>query len=318
MVKITLSYVIRMNFIVTGGAGFIGSHLVHHLVSERHSVTVIDDLSRGSLANLNDIRNKIHIKKIDICEQEHLDNIIQDADGIFHQAALVSVPESWKSPDTYQKVNVDGTENIFKIATKLDIKVVYASSASVYGDCKTIPIREDSERKPLNPYGKTKLDCETIAKRYVKMGAQIIGLRYFNVFGAGQNSNYAGVITHFLNRLNADKLPIIFGDGSQIRDFVFVGDVVQANLAAMSSNVTDGFFNIGGGIPTTLTDLAHAMIRLSCTQMIEPKYEPTRHGDAKISIADISKAANQLGWRPKTTLEDGLQTLLQDSVNRSL
>ena len=306
-----------MNFAVTGGAGFIGSHLVRCLVSEGHNVTVIDDFSRGSLANLDGIHKKIHIERMDICDLDALDDALQGADGIFHQAALGSVPESWKNPDRYQRVNVRGTENILSIASSHHIKVVYASSASVYGDVQKIPIAEDSERIPLNPYGKTKLDCETRAEIYTgNKGAQIIGLRYFNVFGAGQNPAYAGVITCFLNRLNAGERPIIFGDGSQIRDFTFVGDVVEANLAAMTSNIVDGFFNIGGGNPTSLTDLAYMMIRLS-GKHVKPLYESPRPGDAKISKADISKSAKLLGWKPKTSLEDGLQTLFQDSASKS-
>ena len=305
-----------MNFAVTGGAGFIGSHLVHRLVSEGHNVTIIDDFSRGSLANLDDIHEKIHIEKMDICDRDTLDGVLQSADGIFHQAALGSVPESWKSPDTYQRVNVGGTENVFRIASSYHIKVVYASSASIYGDTQRIPITEDSERRPISPYGKTKLDCETLAERYMEKGSQIVGLRYFNVFGEGQNSAYAGVITCFLNRLNAGKPPIIFGDGSQIRDFTFVGDVVEANLTAMAGSVVGGFFNIGGGKSTSLTDLARMMIRLAGMH-VKPLHENPRPGDAKISTADISKSAELLGWRPKTSLEDGLRTLFQGSANKS-
>ena len=305
-----------MNFAVTGGAGFIGSHLVHRLVSEGHNVTIIDDFSRGSLANLDDIHEKIHIEKMDICDRDALDGVLQGADGIFHQAALGSVPESWKSPDTYQRVNVGGTENVFRIASSYHIKVVYASSASVYGEVQRIPITEDFERKPINPYGKTKLDCETLAERYMEKGSQIVGLRYFNVFGEGQNPAYAGVITCFLNRLNAGEPPIIFGDGSQIRDFTFVGDVVEVNLTAMTGSVVGGFFNISGGKSTSLTDLAGMMTRLAGMH-VKPLHENPRPRDAKISTADISKSAELLGWSPKTSLEDGLRTLFQGSASKS-
>ncbi len=305
-----------MIFAVTGGAGFIGSHLARRLVSEGHSVTIIDDFSRGRPANLDDIREKIRLEKIDICDQDALDGALQGSDGIFHQAALGSVPESWKSPDRYQRVNVGGTENVFRIATKHHIKVVYASSASIYGNIQRIPITEDFERSPISPYGQTKLDCEILAERYVREGVQIVGLRYFNVFGAGQNPAYAGVITSFLSRLNAGEPPVIFGDGSQIRDFTFVGDVVDANLATMTSSVVGGFFNIGGGKSTSLVDLAHMMIRLS-GRHVKPLYESPRPGDAKISTADISKAARLLGWIPRTSLEEGLQTLFQGSASKS-
>ena len=316
MVKFLLSCAIHMNFAVTGGAGFIGSHLARRLVSEGHNVTIIDDLSRGRLTNLDDIREKIRFEKIDICDQTALDGALQDTDGIFHQAALGSVPESWKNPDRYQRVNVGGTENVVRATSRHHIKVVYASSASIYGDIQRIPITEDFERRPISPYGQTKLDCEILAERYVREGAQIVGLRYFNVFGAGQNPAYAEVITSFLNRLNSGEPPVIFGDGSQIRDFTFVGDVVDANLTAMTSSVVGGFFNIGGGKSTSLVDLAHMMIRLS-GRHVEPLYESPRPGDVKISTADISKSARLLGWRPKTSLEAGLQTLFQGSANKS-
>ena len=316
MVKFTPSGAVHMNFAVTGGAGFIGSHLVRRLVSDGHHVTIIDDFSRGSLANLDGIHEKIHIEKMDICDRDALDGVLQGADGIFHQAALGSVPESWKSPDTYQRVNVGGTENVFRIASSYHIKVVYASSASVYGDTQRIPITEDFERRPINPYGKTKLDCETLAERYMEKGSQIVGLRYFNVFGEGQNPAYAGVITCFLNRLNAGEPPIIFGDGSQIRDFTFVGDVVEANLTAMTGSVMGGFFNIGGGKSTSLTDLAGMMTRLA-DMHVKPLYENPRPRDAKISTADISKSAKLLGWSPRTSLEDGLRTLFQGSASKS-
>ena len=305
-----------MNFAVTGGAGFIGSHLTRRLVSEGHGVTVVDDLSRGSLANLDGIHERIHLEEMDLCDRDPLDGVLRKTDGVFHQAALGSVPESWKNPGRYQRVNVEGTENVFRTASRHRIRVVYASSASIYGDIQRIPITEDSERKPISPYGRTKLDCEILAERYVKEGSQIVGLRYFNVFGAGQNPAYAGVITKFLNRLNAGEPPVIFGDGTQIRDFTFVGDVVEANLAAMASGIVGGFFNIGGGRSTSLADLARMMIRLSGSHM-EPLYETPRPGDAKISTADISKSARLLGWKPETSLEDGLRTLFQGSASKS-
>ena len=297
-----------MNFIVTGGTGFIGSHLVLRLISKGYNVTIIDNFSRGSISNLNGMHKKVCIKKIDICDWNALNDVLQDADGIFHQAALGSVPESWKDPDKYQMVNVGGTENVFRIASNHHIKVVYASSSGIYGNVQKIPITENSEGRPINPYGKTKLDCENMAEKYVKKGTRIIGLRYFNVFGARQNPAYAGVITCFLNRLNAGKPPIIFGDGSNTRDFIFVDDVVEANLTAMTGNVTKGFFNIGGGKPTSLTDLAHMMIKLS-GKHVKPLHENSRQGDIKSSIADISKSAKILGWKPKTSLENGLRML---------
>ena len=305
-----------MNIVVTGGAGFIGSHLVRRLVSDGHRITVIDDLVRGRLANLNDVREKIDFVNLDICDHDGLGEVLRGADGIFHQAALGSVPESYENYDRYERVNVGGTENVFRIARESRTKVVYASSSSVYGNVQRMPITEDFERRPLNPYGRTKLDGEIIAERYAGTGSRIIGLRYFNVFGAGQNPNYAGVISKFLDRLSEGKPPIIFGDGSQIRDFTFIDDVVGANLAAMSSDVGYGFFNVGGGRSTSLKDLARMMIKIAGLSL-EPQYDEPRQGDPMQSTADISKSAKLLGWRPKVTVEEGLRKLFRDYASSS-
>lgn len=303
-----------MKFVVTGGAGFIGSHLVRRLVSDGHDVTVIDNLVRGRLTNLSDVLDNIHFEIVDIRNRDETRVVLEGAEGIFHQAALGSVPESWKDPGLYQSVNVNGTRNIIQMASRLRIKVVYASSSSVYGNVRSMPISEDVERRPMNPYGKTKLRCETLAEEYMANGTNVIGLRYFNVFGTGQNPNYAGVIPKFLDRLDQGKPPVIFGDGQQVRDFTFVQDVVSANVLAMSSCNESGFFNIGGGRPISLNDLASIMISLSGKD-VDVIYDSPRPGDPKASAANIDKAAKILGWVPKISLEEGLRTLFQDSSN---
>lgn len=297
-----------MNFAVIGGGGFIGSHLVKHLVSEGYDVTVIDNLFRGKISNLEEVHDKIHFIKLDILDYEKLRSNLQNVDGIFHQAALTSVPESYEKEDEYKKVNITGTENIFKIAKEFKIKVVYASSSSVYGNIDKIPITEDFDRKPINPYGLTKLEDENLAKKYSKLGTQIIGLRYFNVYGLGQTLDYAGVITKFLENISTGKPPIIFGDGSQIRDFIFVKDVARANLTAMNSSIDYGFFNVGTGIAISIKDLAYLMIKIS-GKHLEPVFDKLPEGDVKNSQADITLAKKLLGWEYTTKLEDGLSTL---------
>ena len=252
-----------MKFVVTGGAGFIGSYLVKYLVECGHTVSVIDNFFRGKNENLDEVKNKITIFDTDILNFEEIKNIVKDSDGIFHQAALTSVSESYTHKDKYFKVNVEGTENIFKLGKEFGMKIVYASSSSVYGDTKKIPIQENFERNPINPYGVTKLEDEILAEKFSKEGVKIIGLRYFNIFGRGQTVDYAGVITKFFERLSENKPPIIFGDGSQVRDFISVEDVSKANLMAMKSSINDGFINVGTGIPTSIKDLADIMIRLS-------------------------------------------------------
>jgi len=233
---------------------------------------------------------------------------MKNLDGIFHEAALTSVPESFTKTDEYHKVNVIGTENIFKLANQFNFKVIYASSSSIYGNPKDTPINETFERKPINPYGVTKLQDELLAEKYHNLGSQIIGLRYFNVYGKNQNLDYAGVITKFLDRLKSNQTPIIFGDGQQVRDFIFVGDVAKANLKAFESNVDFNFFNVGTGIGTTINELAHLMMKMYGFND-ELKYDAIPDGDVKESLADLSLIKNKISWNPETNLENGLKTI---------
>ena len=298
-----------MNFAVTGGAGLVGSHIVKRLVSDGHNVTVIDNLSRGSKANLEGVCGKIDFVDMDIRERDGLKRTLRDTDGVFHQAALAYVPSSYEDGDEYRQVNVAGTENVFQIGLELGIKIVYASSSTVYGDIRRVPVREDYARRPISPYGTTKLEAEFSAERYVKRGAQIVALRYFNVIGRGRRPAYSGVAYRFLEQLKNGRPPIIHGNGSQIKDFVFVNDVVRANLAAMMGGVRNGFFNIGSGRPISVADLARLMISISGSSL-KPKYGKPRPGDAQMCVAEISKADRLLDWRPSIVLEDGLRDLL--------
>ncbi len=295
-----------MKFVITGGAGFIGSHIAKHLISKNHEVTIVDNLSRGRLENLSGFEEKIEFQKIDILNLDSLKKIISDSDGVFHQAALTSVPESFIQKEKYHNVNVVGTENIFKLAKEFGKKVVYASSSSVYGNTSVIPITEDFDKNPINPYGITKLDDEKLAKKYHDLGVSIIGLRYFNVYGIGQTSDYAGVITKFFDQIKFNQSTIIFGDGSQSRDFVSVEDVAKANLFSMESNTDFSFLNIGTGIPTSVKELAQLMINLS-GKSLEIKYDKLPQGDVKESLADVSLAKKLIGWNYETSLKNGLQ-----------
>ena len=252
-----------MRYVVTGGAGFVGSNLTKLLVKGGRDVTVIDNLVKGKKENLSQVIDKIEFVKGDIRNYDEMEEKFQNIDGIFHQAALTVVQDSFDYTQEYHDVNVKGTENIFKLANKHNVKVVYASSSSVYGHKDIMPIKENAIREPINPYGQTKLDDEQLYEKYSKMGTSIIGLRYFNIFGEGQTLEYAGVITKFLDRIRERKSPIIFGDGSQIRDFVFVQDIVMANLLAMTSNVTNSLLNIGTGNALTILELANMVIDIS-------------------------------------------------------
>ena len=274
---------------------------------QNHTPIVIDNLHRGKIERVSSPDIEFH--KVDIRNFDQLKKILKNSDGIFHQAALTDVQESFTKQEEYNDVNVKGTENIFKIAKKFSLKVVYASSSSIYGNPEKIPITENSKRDPINPYGKTKLDDELIAEKYSKDNVSIIGLRYFNVYGKGQTGSYAGVITKFINKLKENKNPVIFGLGTQVRDFIFVEDVALANISAMKNNVNSGFFNVGTGITTSINQLAKIMIELSELKL-EIQYEKALDGDVNNSQADTSLTESILKWKYSIKLKDGLQTII--------
>ena len=295
-----------MRFSVTGGAGFVGSHLVKLLVEEGHEVIVVDNLHTGKKENLAEVMNKIEFFDIDIRNYDLMEEKLVDIDGIFHQAALTVVQDSFRNPKEYHDVNVQGTENIFKIAQKNNFKVVFASSSSVYGHQEKIPITEEAKKNPINPYGKTKLDDEQLMKKYSKLGVDIIGLRYFNIFGEGQTIDYAGVITKFIDRIKDGKAPIIFGDGTQIRDFIYVKDIAKMNLIAMESNIADLLVNVGTGKSISILELANVMIKISGLKL-EPIMEDPLEGDVKQSQADTKILENIFKWKAQSNLENWLK-----------
>ena len=301
---------VNMHFAVTGGAGFVGSYLVKLLVKEGHKITVIDNLHKGKKENLASVINKIKFQKIDIRDYQSLEKILKNIDGVFHQAALTVVQDSFSSPEEYFDVNVHGTENIFRLAKENKFKVVYASSSSVYGHKLETPITEDAERNPISPYGKTKLEDEYLVEKYSNLNTEIIGLRYFNIFGKGQTIEYAGVITKFLDRINEGKSPIIFGDGSQIRDFIHVSDVAKANLMAMNSKSSNLIANIGTGNAISILELANMIINTSGLK-IDPVFMEALEGDIEKSLADISQAKKHFNWEPKIELQDWLKEILK-------
>ena len=299
-----------MRFVVTGGAGFVGSHLVQLLLENNHKVIVIDNLHTGKKENLESVIDKIEFQKIDIRNHESMKNILKNIDGVFHQAALTVVQDSFSNPKEYYDVNVQGTENIFKLSIENKFKVVYASSSSVYGHKQKMPIEENMERKPINPYGQTKLDCEHLFEKYSKLGASIIGLRYFNVFGNGQTIEYAGVITKFIEMLKEGKVPIVFGNGSQIRDFIHVNDVARANLMAMNCNELNLLVNIGSGKAVSVLELANMMIKISGSEL-SPTFTKSLQGDIEKSHADVSLAKRLFGWKSEITLQEWVKEIIK-------
>ena len=303
-----------MKYAVTGGAGFIGSHLVKNLVEHGNELIVIDNLNTGKKKNIEKFSEKIDFFEVDIRDFNAIEDILKNVDGIFHEAALASVQDSFRIPDEFFDVNVKGTENIFKIGKKLGIKVVYASSSSVYGNPIQVPIKESDDKNPFNPYAKTKLEDDKLAEKYAKNGLKVIGLRYFNVFGPGQSKEYAGVIKLFLERIQQGLSPLINGDGLQVRDFVYVDDVVNANMLAMESNIDGEFFNIGTNSVVSVLDLANMIIKFSGLKL-KPIHRPPVPGDVKATQADITKAKMMLKWKPTTSIENWLKSTVLDIKN---
>ena len=298
-----------MRYVVTGGAGFIGSHITEKLVERSDIVTVIDNMNTGKEKNLESVKGKINFIKGDILDVDLLEDLTKDVDGVFHQAALASVQDSFDKPDEYHNVNVNGTENILKLSKKYGFKVVYASSSSVYGNPIRIPIKESDEKNPINPYAETKLKKEELAIRYSEMGVKVIGLRYFNVFGKGQSKEYAGVLKLFLERIRDELSPKINGDGTQFRDFVHVSDVVNANIMSMDSDVAYGFFNVGTNTSITILDVAKTIIEYSGLD-IEPTFGPALNGDVHGTVANIDLIKKEIGWKPTIMLIDWIKDII--------
>ena len=294
-----------MKVLVTGGAGFIGSHIVEYLVQRGDDVTVLDNLNNGKMQNLSKVNNDINFVNGDVRDYKLIERLTKDSDGVFHEAALVSVPQSFEMQDEYFDVNVNGTENILKLAKEYGFKVVYASSSSVYGNPKQIPIKESDNRNPINPYAQTKLKAELLAEKYSQNDVHVIGLRYFNIFGRRQSKEYAGVIKLFLERIQQNKAPKINGDGLQTRDFVYVEDVVKANILAMDSNVKHQFFNVGVGYSISILDLANMVIDAHGLSL-KPIHISQLPGDIQASQADLELIKKLLNWKAKIKLDDWL------------
>ena len=298
-----------MKYIVTGGAGFIGSNIVKKLVARGDNVVVIDNLNTGKEENLSSVKDKIIFLKDDILNVDLLEQHTNEIDGIFHQAALASVQDSFSKPEEYNNVNVNGTENILKLAKKNDFKVVYASSSSVYGNPEKIPISESDSKNQINQYAETKLKKEKLAEKYSQIGVKVIGLRYFNVFGKGQSKEYAGVLKLFLERIRDQLPPKINGDGTQFRDFVYVEDVADANIMSMDSEVNHEFFNVGTNTSITILELAKTIIESAGLNM-EPIFGPALKGDVQKTIANIDLIKEKIGWKPTVFLEEWINEII--------
>ncbi len=300
--------------IVTGGAGFIGSHIAQELAGRDYQVIIIDNLSTGRLSNIESVlgmKNIVFVRG-SIVNLPLLRKLFSGVDYVFHQAAVPSVPRSIKNPRASHVANTTGTLNVLLAARDNGVKkVVFASSSSVYGDTPTLPKVEDMTPNPESPYAVSKLAAEYYCQVFQKIyGLNTVCLRYFNVYGPRQdpNSPYAAVIPLFINSAMAGKSLVIFGNGEQSRDFTFVRDVVKANILAAEGTAT-GVFNIGSGIRVTINHLAEFVIRLVGDNTIKPAYRDARPGDILHSLADITRAGT-FGYRPKYSLEEGLREVV--------
>jgi nucleoside-diphosphate-sugar epimerase len=301
--------------LVTGGAGFIGSHLVDGLLAQGAKVRILDNLETGKVENFAHVREKIEFIQADIRELDACQAACRGVTFVFHEAALGSVPRSLELPAASILTNVTGTANMFTAARDQGVKrLVYASSSSVYGTSEKLPKREGEEGLPLSPYALSKHIDEELAEIYVRCyGMQIVGLRYFNVYGARQDPNgaYAAVIPRFFVACRQAKSPIVYGDGEQSRDFTYVGDVVEANFAALLGTGGEGkAFNVGAGTRTTVNDLARAIARATGFNGTEI-HEAVRAGDVKHSIADTSRIRETFGWSARTQLDEGIRNCAQ-------
>jgi len=295
--------------LVTGGAGFIGSHLVRELVSLRYEVRVLDNLSRGSLENLGEALSEVELVLGDVRDPEVTARAVSGVDAVLHLAALVDVEESIRFPELYTEVNLVGTLNLVKASRRVD-SFVFSSSASVYGDPVRVPIPETHPLSPKSPYAASKAAAELYIKTYSNIyGFRYVILRLFNVYGPRQSRGYSGVVAEFIRRALRGEPPVIYGDGEQTRDFIYVSDVVKAIVSSLRSKVS-GVYNVGSGTPTKILDLAYTVLRITGAENLRPEFRETRPGDVKHSVADISKANRELGFRPSTSLEAGLRVLV--------
>lgn len=300
-----------MRFVVTGGAGFIGSNTVDELVRRGASVVVLDDLSGGKEENLAEIRNKITFIKGSIIDIEVVRKAMHEAEYVLHLAARTSVPRSVKDPIETNRINIDGTLNVLVAARDAKVKrIVFAASSSAYGETPTLPKVENMEPQPISPYGVTKYVGELYAQTFGRCyGLENVCLRYFNIFGPRQDpsSPYSGVLAKFCTAFLEDTQPVIFGDGEQTRDFTYVENAVQANLLACETPSASGkVFNIGVGGRFSLNETVALLNKIS-GKNLEVKYDPPRDGDIRDSQADISQAREFLGYDPQVGFEEGLR-----------
>ncbi|MEW6359436.1 MAG: SDR family oxidoreductase [Planctomycetota bacterium] len=301
--------------LVTGGGGFIGSHIVEALLDRGDSVRVLDNFSTGRRENIEHFAGRIEMIEGDLRDEATLRRAVDGCDYVFHEAALPSVPRSVEDPHLSHDVNVNGTVSLLMACKERGVKrIVLASSSSVYGDSPGFPRREDQQLWPLSPYAAGKVALEAYARSFANVyNLETVCLRYFNIFGPRQNhkSQYAIAIPSFITRILSGQQPIVYGDGKQSRDFTYVENAVHANLLALVADGVSGeAFNVGCGDRITLNRIIGIINKFLGTD-IKPHYSDPRPGDVRRSQADIEKARKMLGYEPKVTFEDGLRRTIE-------
>lgn len=300
----------KLKILVTGGAGFIGSHLVDALISQGHRVVVFDNLSSGKRSNLADVASRVEFVQGDIRDLDLLIKILSGCDLVYHMAAMVSVDQTVKEPVTSSQINDAGTLNVLEACRKNKVRrFVFSSSSAVYGDAPGLPKHEKMGSKPQSPYAVQKITGENYACIYNELyGVETVCLRYFNVFGPRQDpsSPYSGVISIFMNKAASKEPPFIYGDGDQTRDFIFVADVILANILAAKIKEAAGMaINIGTGRQISINQLWELICRINNIRLL-PQYAPCRKGDIKHSVASIETARTILNFSPRYFIEKGL------------
>ena len=300
-----------MRVLVTGAAGFIGSHVCRRLVADGHEVVGFDDLSDGTLENLRDVP-QVRLVEADLRHEETVGKAAIGCDVILHKAAMKSVPRSVRLPEATTDVNVRGTLNVLLAAREEGASVVFASSSSVYGDQETFPVREDMEPRPRSPYAATKLAGEALCRSWWhSYSVPAVSFRYFNVYGPGQDpaSEYAAVIPRFTVACLRGEPPVIYGDGEQARDFTYIDDVVEANLLAARApeRAAGRVLNVAGGRKPTSVNRLLEMIAAEIGVEPEPVLEPPREGDIRLSEADVSLAGELIGYMPRVAIDEGIR-----------
>ena len=298
--------------LVTGGAGFIGSHIAGALAESGAKVRVIDNLSTGYERNIEAIRSDVDFVRADVGDEHALRKALTDVEVVFHEAAIPSVPRSIEQPTETHKASVDATFKLLLAARDHKVRrVVYAASSSAYGNQPDLPKQEDMRPAPLSPYAVAKLVGEYYCQVFTRVyGLETVSLRYFNVFGPRQDptSQYSGVISRFMSALMTGEQPVIYGDGEHSRDFTYISNVIDANLRAAESVTAVGeVINIANGHRTTLNELLETMKAVTGQSHVTARYEPPRAGDVRDSLADLTRARSLLGYEPRVSLDEGLR-----------